>query len=75
MNNSKRNFYRVKLVRELYRLLKNFLGGHGCWWWLKSNIVSVPIPLWALGRPYRIRDGVRGCKGCLREGKGDLREG
>ena len=41
-----------RLVRDLYRLLKSFLVGGTCGdmvahaeiWWLKSNIVSVPIP-------------------------------
>ena len=40
------------LIRELYRLLKSFLVGGTCGvmeahaeiWWLKSNIVSVPVP-------------------------------
>ena len=34
--------------KEVHRLLKSFLVGGG---WLKSNIVSVPVPLRGLGRP------------------------
>ena len=42
-----------RLIRELYTLLKSFLVGGTCGymvahveiWWLKLNIVSVPVPL------------------------------